>query len=228
MVLIGWHLRRQQEVDKRSCQFTHSGEKYTEDQAWVLIQRYLRGKSLVAASGGKDTIGGGKGGGLCGEDLDDNGLVATHAYSVLEARELAKIPGLSITAILGKTKLIRLRNPWGSFEWKGAWGDGSPEWQSHPAIRRALKPEDVDDGTFWMPWEDFSRIFTSVDICDRTTTRDLKLQVNEDLGWFGVCYGCLTGCAWFICACKGLRVIYGGHRGSAETKSAKRGCCGGV
>ena len=130
------------EVDKRSCQFTHSGERFSNDEAWVLIQRYLRGKSLVAASGGKETIGGGKGGGLNGEDLDSNGLVATHAYSVLDARELAKIPGLSITAVLGKTKLIRLRNPWGKFEWTGAWGDGSPEWESHPAIKRALKPQD--------------------------------------------------------------------------------------
>ena len=31
-----------------------------------------------------------------------------------------------------------------------------------------------------MPWEEFSKLFTSVDICDRTTTRDLKLQVHED------------------------------------------------
>ena len=52
--------------------------------------------------------------------------------------------------------------------------------------------------------------------------------MNEELGWYGVLWGCLSGCCSFICACKGLRVIYGGHRGSDQTKSAKRGCCGAV
>ena len=54
-------------------------------------------------------------GGLNGEQLNDaEGLVGTHAYSILDARELGLIPGLALgNGVLGQTRLIKLRNPWG-------------------------------------------------------------------------------------------------------------------
>ena len=217
---------------KRACAFYKADDKYTEDEVWVLIQRYLNAGGLLGASGGKDMSGeqGGKGNdgaGLNGESVDDNGLVGTHLYSILDARELGLIPGLSrLPRVLGKTKLIRLRNPWGKFEWKGAWSDGSKEWKENPMVRMWLRPKDEDDGCFWMPWEDFSRIFTGIEVCDRTTSRDLRLEIDEDLGICGVVEGCLSGLFCYVLGCRGLRTIYGGHRSSSETKSAKRGCCG--
>ena len=79
-------------TDKTKSSFYHSDEKYTPDQAWVLINKYLRADSLCAASGGENMSGGGQGGGnnsgLNGEAVDTNGLVGTHAYSILDAREL--------------------------------------------------------------------------------------------------------------------------------------------
>ena len=67
--------------------------------------------------------------------------MGTHAYSILDARELGLIPGLSLgSGVLGKTKLIQLRNPWGRFEWTGAWSDGAPEWAKYPKVRRPLPP----------------------------------------------------------------------------------------
>ena len=137
----------------------------------------------------------------------------------------SNIPGLDAIAkgVLGKTKLIKLRNPWGSFEWKGAWSDGSDEWKKYPIVKMRLRPKDNDDGSFWMEWKDFSDIFSEIELCDRTTKRDLKLAVNEDMGCAGVAGGCLGGCASFFCLCQGARVIYGGHNSTDETKSAKRG-----
>ena len=61
-----------------------------------------------------------------GEDLwteskgpDKNeGLVAGHAYSVISVKEVHG------------NQLMNLRNPWGSFEWDGEWGDKSGLWDS--------------------------------------------------------------------------------------------------
>ena len=54
------------------------------------------------------------------------------------------VPGIGLKGVLGKTKLIRLRNPWGRFEWLGAWSDGSQEWKDNPIVRMRLKPKDED------------------------------------------------------------------------------------
>lgn len=113
--------------------FYTTKEKYKSADVWNLILNYLEDDCLVAASGGKDMgmpdAGGSvpNAGGLNGEQLNDAaGLVGTHAYSILDARELGLIPGLTIGAgLLGQTKLIKLRNPWGKYEWKGAWSDGT-------------------------------------------------------------------------------------------------------
>ncbi len=45
------------------------------------------------------------------------GLVPLHSYSVLEAFQIED----------GK-QLIRLRNPWGYFEWKGEYSDEKDFW----------------------------------------------------------------------------------------------------
>ena len=45
--------------------------------------------------------------------------MGTHAYSILDARELGLIPGLNLgRGLLGQQRLVQLRNPWGNYEWK--------------------------------------------------------------------------------------------------------------
>ena len=152
--------------------------------------------------------------------------MGTHAYSILDARELGLIPGLNLGAgLLGQTRLVKLRNPWGNYEWKGAWSDGSKEWSDNPLVKMRLRPVDADDGTFWMPWEELASAgFEKIDICDRTTRRDVTLRVEEDLGPFGIVYGCLSGLSTFLCLCQGVYVIYFGQTTSKKTKSTARGC----
>ena len=52
--------------------------------------------------------------------LEREGLVAGHAYSLIQAREVREHGRVGAGA--GATfRLVQLRNPWGTFEWKGRW-----------------------------------------------------------------------------------------------------------
>ena len=50
------------------------------------------------------------------QSVTAEGIVIGHAYSILD-----------VTDYKGE-RLIQLRNPWGTMEWKGPWSDGSAQW----------------------------------------------------------------------------------------------------
>ena len=131
---------------------------YTDDQIFGLLRTYIKKKALLTAS-----IASGS------EEKRDTGLVAGHAYSILDAKRFNK----------GKQTLLKLRNPWGSFEWKGAWSDHAPEWDKNPTIKKLCKHVAADDGTFWISLEDFVQQFDNVDVCQRSKVRGSGLH---DLG----------------------------------------------
>jgi len=92
-----------------------------------------------------------------GEDpANKAGLVPGHAYSLIDVKQ-GVVGGQTI-------RLIRLRNPWGRFEWQGEWGDKSSKWTEE--AKRVFKPVLADDdGTFFMPYRLFLLNFDHVDIC---------------------------------------------------------------
>ena len=68
-----------------------------------------------------------------------------------------------------------MRNPWGQFEWDGAWSDRSNLWTQE--MVQAFAPVlDEDDGTFWMSFEDFTTNFDSLDICRVTNWDELRVR----------------------------------------------------
>uniref|UniRef100_A0A8C1XS98 Calpain 1, (mu/I) large subunit b n=1 Tax=Cyprinus carpio TaxID=7962 RepID=A0A8C1XS98_CYPCA len=75
-------------------------------------------------------------------------LVKGHAYSVTGLREV-NFRG-------SKERLIRIRNPWGQVEWTGAWSD-KEEMNNH-----------MEDGEFWMSFQEFKRQFSRLEICNLT------------------------------------------------------------
>ena len=77
----------QDKKDKRSCGFRGTDELYTNDQLWTLLKKYDLQKALMSASIGKSDDR--KTDGPAGEQmLKKEGLVAGHAYSLIQAREV--------------------------------------------------------------------------------------------------------------------------------------------
>ncbi|XP_041729829.2 calpain-9 [Coregonus clupeaformis] len=90
-----------------------------------------------------------------------SGLVKGHAYS---------ITGLEEVNYGGKKiKLIRIRNPWGQVEWNGAWSDESREWNViDSSEKKRILQNSMDDGEFWMEFEDFKANYDKIEICNLT------------------------------------------------------------
>lgn len=86
------------------------------------------------------------------ETKKNYGLVTGHAYTILGAQEYKGI------------KLVKLRNPWGNFEWKGQWSDNDPNWT--PELKKAFGFKKANDGIFFMSIEHFKHFFDSIEVLD--------------------------------------------------------------
>ena len=97
-------------------EFMSSPDDGDEDDVWEKIKEGDKNNFIMSA-------------GVSGEDpaeaggLEKLGLVGGHAYGLLAVAEVKDRKGKL-------TKIVQLRNPWGSFEWKGDWGDDSDIWTS--------------------------------------------------------------------------------------------------
>ncbi|KAK3279928.1 hypothetical protein CYMTET_12209 [Cymbomonas tetramitiformis] len=97
--------------------------------------------------------------------LREVGLCGSHAYSILECREVRRRAGGP------PVRLVRIRNPHGEGEWSGEWSDASAAWSDELLAGMAgaggegLERTGVDDGTFWMDLTHFVMGFSLVDVC---------------------------------------------------------------
>ena len=83
-------------------------------------------------------------------DTSKQGIVQGHAYAILRVVE--------VDDSRGSHKLLCLRNPWGSGEWKGKFSDqDTRSWTKRLMAKCDYDPAkaDPDDGMFFMAWEDF-------------------------------------------------------------------------
>lgn len=85
------------------------------------------------------------------EVTKDMGLIAGHAYSIISVHSLQNY------------RIIKLRNPWGKFEWNGDFADNSPLWTDE--LKKKVGYTNADDGLFCMTVQDFKKCFEFISIC---------------------------------------------------------------
>ena len=106
-------------------------------------------------------------------DGKPSGLILNHAYGISDIIEFQDPWAKGATTPI---RLLRLRNPWGNSEWRGAWGSTSQELKKYKGLLeeyiQQLPPDEqfdlhANDGTFIIDYENwrenFSTLFLNVD-----------------------------------------------------------------
>ena len=145
-------------------------ELWTQSGKKVTSKYYTRNKSMMGCSVESNGTNKEKEVSMNGHKI---GIVAGHAYSILDAFEIPKARSKKSRRT---SRLLRIRNPWGNYEWNGKWCDDSEEVvKNKERIDAVLKKkyedtsEKIDfsknDGTFLMRYSDFRKIFNNIFFC---------------------------------------------------------------
>lgn len=121
--------------------FRYYMEDQTQELNWdLLYEADQRGWIMCAAT-------------KSNEDKN-SGLVSGHAYTVVSLHKVDEL------------KLLKIRNPWGKFEWTGDYSDKSDKWTDE--LKSKVGWSDANDGAFYMQLSDYCKFFDyySIGMCE--------------------------------------------------------------
>eukprot|EP01084_Bolivina_argentea_P151301 264109_1 len=187
-------------LPKEDYDWVYEEQAFDNHKMWLLLCKYDKLGALISASCSNKN-----------ELKRKDGIVSGHAYTIKYIYSSNDF----------EYKLLNLRNPWGSFEWNGKWSDNDIDtWTKHKNIAEKVNFISANDGSFWIEWSDFLKIYDVIEICDRETLQNLHLNVNEDDNKIpyklAICKGCIIGCYHYWFCCKGLKNVYFGRTSSSK------------
>ena len=191
MVIDTEKLKNPREADKlweillnnASLEQNNDNKKQKTEQGKVVSAKYYtRNKTMMGCSVES------KGNNMEQEVVLNNrhtGILAGHAYSILDVFE---IPKPRSNKNRNKSRLLRIRNPWGRKEWNGKWSDDSVETKKNKErIENELNKRykgtnekinlSQEDGTFLMCFSDFRNVFNKLFICKSFPSSYIGLRI---------------------------------------------------
>jgi len=188
--------------DRRKSKLMVSNEEKNSDEMFTILKKYHQYGSVLCASGASG----------------EGGLAKGHAYSILRVCKVKAQKGSE------EQRMVQIRNPWGTGEWKGAWRDSHENWTKFPEVAKAVGYKAANDGAFWMSWNDFIKNWEHIGVVDRTIDISTLRYKVDSTSNYPATKGCLNGCSLFWCRCWGCRRLYCPHRSSMETIRSKQRC----
>lgn len=76
-----------------------------------------------------------------GQGRPGDGILAGHAYTVLDMKEVHADATASFDAL--DLRMVKLHNPWGMADWTGSWSKSDESWANYPEIKAQLNPAGV-------------------------------------------------------------------------------------
>jgi hypothetical protein len=194
-------------ANKRGSLLRPGGEAFSHEEIFNAMRaHHIRG-GLMSASG------------ATAEGVRQ-GLHRRHAYSILDVIE--------DKSAKETVRLVQIRNPWGTGEWTGPWSDEAEEWgKAENSHLKGRYWSDVDDGAFWMSWEDYVRCWDWIGMVHRKVDCDsFAYTFDEEPRCPGPAFGCMQGCARFVCKCEGcVRLYLPLVSGGGDKTELKEGQC---
>jgi calpain-15 len=106
-------------------------------------------------------------------NYEESDLVSNFSYTVLGTYK--------VNTTKGNVKLIKIRNPWGNFEWSGDWSDSSKLWTRN--IKEEVDFEENDKNIFYMSLEDYFENFNATVICKiEDEFENSRIEIKQDIG----------------------------------------------